>query len=304
MPPAGAGSNPADAADFPPAERPAPGRPPEIELASNRWLIHPLAARLVDALAKTPVTPNQVSVAGLAAAAAAAACIVTLGGPGRAIAVLAFLGLWHVLDGADGALARRTGRVSAIGELVDGVCDHAAQGLIYVALAWVLARRAGWVAWPLATLSSVCHFVQANAYESWRKSYRHFGYGGAWMAQTFGAGERPKAGVLGRTVASAYLALSNLFLPSQKPIAAAVGGGGLGARDSYKAIYAPSVRRAACLGSNTRTAALVVALLLGSAVWYFAFEIVVLDLALLALAMMRRRLDRAFLAGERSARAA
>jgi phosphatidylglycerophosphate synthase len=31
---------------------------------------------------------------------------------------------WHVLDGADGDLARMTGRASPQGELFDGICDY------------------------------------------------------------------------------------------------------------------------------------------------------------------------------------
>lgn len=290
-------------ADCPPylvAEAGAPGRPAEIELASNRRLIHPLSSRLVDILAPTPVTPNQVSIAGLAAAVAAAACLIALANPWRALAAFACLFAWHVLDGADGALARRTGRSSPVGELIDGVCDHAAQILVYVALAAVLARRIGVAAWPLATLSGACHFVQANAYESWRKSYRHFGYGAAWMDQTFRGVRQPGAGWAGRVVAGIYLALSGVFLANQAAVGEAVRQGGTTARERYREAYAPLVRRAAWLSSNTRTIALCAAVLLGAAIGYFIFEIVILDVALAALVLGRRRVDRRFLASQGS----
>ena len=49
-------------------EEAAPGRPPEIEAPTNRWLVHPVSRALVDRLVRTPITPNQVSVASVVAA--------------------------------------------------------------------------------------------------------------------------------------------------------------------------------------------------------------------------------------------
>ncbi len=278
----------------------APGRPAEVELASNRWLVHPLSNRLAAALAKSPVTPNQVSIAGLAAAAGGAACIVWLDGAARAGVVFVWLLGWHVLDGADGALARRTGRASPIGELIDGVCDHAAQGLIYTALALALARGMGPAAWLLAAGSAACHFVQANAYESWRKSYRHLAHGAAWMNQSFRASDRPSTVVSARLLAKAYLAMSEVFLPQESAIAAAIEAGSATARDRYRAAYAPLIRLSAPLSSNSRTLAVTAALLIGSPIWYFGFEIVALTFVLVLAVQVRRRTDRAFLAAELS----
>ena len=43
---------------------PRPVRPRELEDSLNHWLYHPLAWQLAKLLARTPLTPNQVSVAG------------------------------------------------------------------------------------------------------------------------------------------------------------------------------------------------------------------------------------------------
>ena len=281
----------------------APGRPPELEMASNRLLVHPLSAKLVDILEATPITPNQVSAAGVAMAASAAACLVALRWPWTALGVLGFLTAWHVLDGADGDLARRTGRASPVGELVDGVCDHAAQGLIYVALAVVVQRRIGLAAWPFGLLSAACHFAQANAYESWRKTYRRWGYGAAWMRQTFSPTAVPSAAAegFGRIAARLYLALSNLFLPNEPAIDAAMTAlaadeGAGAARLRYREAYAGLVRRSGALSSNARTLALFVCVFAGRPVWFFGFEIVGLNILLATLILARRSLDRRFVA--------
>src|SRR3954447_1475144 len=152
----------------------------EIDLWSNRHLIHPLSRALAAALIHTPVTPNMVSCAGAGAAAVAAACYAGLAYPWSVAAGFSAHVAWHVLDGADGDLARRTGRTSPVGELVDGICDYLGQAILYLALAAVLARTMGVWAWPLALVSALARAVQANSYESRRREYQYWGYGGSW----------------------------------------------------------------------------------------------------------------------------
>lgn len=51
-------------------------------------------------------------------------------------ALLGFLlmGICHVLDGADGALARYTNNQSEFGKVIDGICDYIIYIAVYVAL--------------------------------------------------------------------------------------------------------------------------------------------------------------------------
>ena len=284
-----------------PAPAAPPGRPAEIEGATNRYLVHPVSRALVDRLIATAMTPNQVSVASVFAAAAGAACYAWLRWPWGPVAGLACFFAWHVLDGADGDLARRTGRASTYGELVDGICDHVSQALLYLAVAAVLARSLGPSAWAIAVVAALCHFVQANAYETGRKTYRHWVHGATWMRQNpDGVGQ---AGAAGSVLAGAYLWVSNLFNPGEAAIEAAMGpalaGGAASAgaaRGLYARLYAPLVRASAVLGANTRTLAAFACLLAGAPLWFFLFEIVILNLALIGLTAWRRRRDRALLA--------
>ena len=103
-------------------------RPRELEDPLNFYVYHPLARRLARLLVPTGISPNAVSVMSLAASCRRHLALYAAS-PGRPNALIgfAFMLLWHVVDGADGDLARMTGRASATGELVDGVCDYARQ---------------------------------------------------------------------------------------------------------------------------------------------------------------------------------
>lgn len=270
---------------------PAPGRPREIEAATNLLFVHPASRALVDRLVNTPLTPNQVSIASVAFAGAAAYAYLTLPWPWAAFAGLACQFVWHVLDGADGDLARRTGRASPIGELVDGVCDHVSQVLIYIAFALILQRSIGMWAWAIAVTAGACHFIQANAYETGRKSYRHWVYGAMWMRQT--AGANPSGNPIARGLGSFYLAVSSLADPDGDRVEAAMTGHAAtqDARQLYRELYQPVVKASGILDSNTRTLAGFASMLVGNPLWFFVFEIVVLNVSLGVLTMRRRQAD-------------
>jgi phosphatidylglycerophosphate synthase len=267
------------------SETPAPGRPREIEAASNLYLVHPLSRALATVLARTPVTPNQVSITSVVASGAAAAAYAGLAWPWNAFVGLGCQFVWHVLDGADGELARRTGRASPLGELIDGVCDHASQVLVYVALALMAQRTVGAWAWVAAVAAGASHFLQANAYETGRKAYRHFVYGAAWMRQT-GAG----AVGLGAALGGLYMATSALLSPGETVVEAAMARAPAEAgRLAYRDAFAPLVKASGVLGSNARTLATFLAVLAGRPLWFFLWELTALNLALAVLTLWRSR---------------
>ncbi len=277
---------------------PAPGRPLEIEEPLNRAIVHPLARAVVDRLVATPITPNQVSVASFIAAVGAAACVLELAWPWSALACAALLTVWHVLDGADGDLARRTGRASPIGELVDGVCDHASQVVLYVALALVLRRSIGGWAWAFAWSAGASHAIQSNAYETARKTYRHYVYGAPWMRQA-----RAERG-LGAVLSTGYMAVSQVLGPGEDEAATAMTAararlGEAGARALYRQRFQPIVKRAGWLGATGRTTALTLSLLAGSALWYFLWELTALNAVLVWMVWARGRANRDLAAAPR-----
>jgi len=277
----------------------APGRPAEVEEWTNRRLVHPVSRAVVDRLVHTPISPNQVSVASVFAAAAGALCYVKMAWPLGALFGVAFQFLWHVLDGADGDLARRTGRASPIGELVDGVCDHASQVIVYLAFVAIMLPSFHALAWWIASIAGASHFIQANAYETGRKTYRRWVYGAAWMRQTAGSAQ----GVQG-ALAGLYMGLSRMVSPGEIDLEAAMtpamaegGAAADRARLIYARYFARLVKRSAILSGNSRTIAAFLSMLSaglfpGGPLWFFLFEITVLNIAVVAVVISRGRRNR------------
>lgn len=88
-----------------------------------RVLNRRISTRITRLLAKTPITPNQVSVATLGVGLVAAA-LAAVGGYGPWLACGLLFQLTSILDGVDGELATLTFRASRRGEWIDTVCDN------------------------------------------------------------------------------------------------------------------------------------------------------------------------------------
>ncbi len=269
------------------AASPAGTRPVELELWSNRRLIHPISRALARRLVPTPVSPDMVSVAGAVMAAAGAGAYTLLPRPWGALLGLACHVLWHVLDGADGELARRTGRSSTHGELVDGICDYAGRTILYLALGAFAARQFGTWVWVLTVFVGLSRIVQANFYETVRREYRSWVYGTSWIRQDLEAassgGGRSvggAAGALGRL----FLAVSKRVTPDSLPLEAAVAGraaeGAAGleaARAVCRERLIPVVRRASILSANSETLVIFLSMLAGSPIYLFGYVAVLLN---------------------------
>lgn len=187
----------------------ASSRPPELEDWLNRRVYHPLSRRLAFALRHTFVTPNIVSVMGGAMVGVAAVFYLQGGG-----LIWALLGLlahmsWHVLDGADGDLARLTGRESAFGEMIDGACDYLGHIVLYIALASILADQIGQIGWPLMIVAGFARVPQAAYFETQRRQYQWWVYRKPWLRLEPGESASGRGPV--PVLARAYMRLSNLF---------------------------------------------------------------------------------------------
>ena len=164
-------------------------RPRELQDPLNLFLYHPLAWQLARALARTPVTPNMVSIFGGLIVVAAGAVYAGLAWPASALLGLALHMGWHVVDGADGDLARITGNASPTGELVDGICDYASHIVLYFVLAFMLQGMIGWIAWPIMVFAGFSHAAQSNHVEVQRRQYQWWVYGTPWLRHTHEAVE-------------------------------------------------------------------------------------------------------------------
>ena len=97
------------------------------------------AEALMKALGRIPVTPNQVTVVGVALTFVAA-LLTALGHLRWAGIVLIFAGTFDILDGA---LARSSGKAYPYGAFLDSTLDRYSEGAMYIGLAAYFASTPG-----------------------------------------------------------------------------------------------------------------------------------------------------------------
>jgi len=268
-----------------------PERPRELEDALNFHVYHPLAWQLARGLARTPLTPNMVSVIGAGFVVAAAVAYAQPIWPVSALLGMVLHMSWHVVDGADGDLARITGRASPIGEMVDGICDYASHIVLYLVLGWILARDGAlglsplW-SWVLVLAAGLSHGVQANHVEVQRRSYQWWVYDKPWLRVTHDkADAATRKGGLGG-LAAAYLGLASGVAGNARLIDAemAVAVHDPARRERIRVAAQvearPLLHFLKVLGPNPRAIVLGLSMLAGSPVWYFIYQVVVLNLLL------------------------
>jgi phosphatidylglycerophosphate synthase len=121
----------------------------------NTWVARPLAAVLLVPLARTRVTPNQVTFTSLAFFVAAAALLVGLPGYAGLLIAVAVLELSYVLDCADGQLARLRGTSSPVGAHLDFLMDELKAFLLVAATGARLWRADGHTRWLVEALAGL-----------------------------------------------------------------------------------------------------------------------------------------------------
>jgi phosphatidylglycerophosphate synthase len=265
-------------------------RPRELQDPLNHYLYHPLAWRLAWRLAPTPVTPNMVSVFGGLMVVLAGICYAGLDYPLSAALGMALHMSWHVIDGADGDLARVTGRSSPIGEMVDGLSDYLSHVVLYLILGWVLAHQTGTFAggygWALIVFAGVSHAVQANHVEVQRRQYQFWVYGTPWIRSSHGQADSATGRSWAAALVSAYIGVANGMTPFALKVDAAIDA----ARDdrarldaiaaAVRAEAPPLLRLCKILGPNPRAIVLGLSMFAGSPLWYMLYQSVVLNVLL------------------------
>jgi phosphatidylglycerophosphate synthase len=269
-------------------------RTTEIEEITNLYFIHPLASRLVPFFAQMRLTPNAVSIMGMLFGILAALAYYRYTDLRFAITGFALMIAWHVMDGADGQLARLTHTYSYFGKVLDGISDNVTFLAVYTALAIALSRKHGDWMYALVALSAMCHAVQSASYEAQRQEYDYLGWGRKpqeppprdsperdgdgptairwlfdFLHRLFFAGlSFPTAGITRKfreTMAAA--------LQRQREDTALI-------RQRYRETLAPQLRRWSILSANYRTLGIFIAALFKAPEYYFGFEIIGFSAAL------------------------
>ena len=235
----------------------------------------------------------MVSIAGAVMVVTAGLLYARVGTPAAIAAGFLIHLLWHVVDGADGDLARMTGRASPIGEMVDGMCDYFGHIALYLLLGSMLDDSLGWAAWLLAISAGFSRAVQSVFAESSRRSYQWWAYGVPWIQHNKAA----SAGMgLTGLMTRLYLGASTMLLGATTRVNAIVTGAEVDpserqriarlAREAGPAfLLAPAV-----LGANPRTILLGLSMIAGTPVWFFLLEAVLLNIVL-AIGVVRQRMQ-------------
>jgi hypothetical protein len=123
-------------------DRRATFKPPDVEEPIDYFVNRPLASLLVEKLARTRISPNQVTA--LSGTCGFAAGVVVATAPLGASVQVPLAGLLLfvsiLLDCADGQLARLRGQSSMMGRALDGYVDVIPVAAMFVGFAWLLFR--------------------------------------------------------------------------------------------------------------------------------------------------------------------
>jgi phosphatidylglycerophosphate synthase len=121
----------------------------------NRFVARPLAAVVIVPLARTSVTPNQITLATLAVFLAGAAVMAFLPGWAALCVGAGIIEISYVLDCADGQLARLKGTSSPVGAHLDFLMDELKAFALVAAVAVRLWRPAHETRWLLEGLGGL-----------------------------------------------------------------------------------------------------------------------------------------------------
>lgn len=257
-----------------------------IEVPSNRYVIHAAAHALLPLALARGVSANAVSVAGLVLGGIAALAFYNWHHAFAASLGLLFAIGWMVCDGLDGMIARATGTASALGRLLDGLCDHGVFLLLYVAAAWSVNTAE---AWALALVAGAVHGVQSTLYEGERARFHRRLRGDAGLIAPARAGTMLERGY-DRIVGL----LDRAAQPFDRALASARDPLALGR--AYAARAVGPLRAMMLLSSNTRVLALYVACLIGDPRLFWWFEIGPLSALAAAAMIWHRRVEHRFVA--------
>jgi hypothetical protein len=258
-------------------------RASEIEEVTNLYLIHPASSFLTPWFARLGVTPNAVSFAGMGFGILAGFAYYHYRDLRWTVAGFLLMVAWHVMDGADGQLARLTNAQSELGKVLDGICDYVTFIAVYSALAAALSGdTAGW-SWPLAVVAGLCHALQSAANEVQRQEYSFWGLG-----RNSGRSRSPSRGKSRDHAPRPMEALHRLYVGAQRAvlgqlvefrdrlgdtIAKASSDHAAAIRGRYREIFGPAVRRWSILSANYRTIGIFIGAAIKRPQYYFAFEI-------------------------------
>ena len=279
----------------------------EIEEFTNLHFIHPISGWLVPKLAAKNITPNMVSLTGMVFGILAGFAYHNYQTPYMAVVGFLCMIMWHIMDGADGQLARLTKSYSEVGKVLDGVCDYVTFISVYVGIGLMLSQQNIPNVWYIVLTAGALHAIQSSAYELQRGEYDYWGYGKEsaglpeikhmiedlkgksffpFMMSQLHIGyvrmQRRSSGI--NTQHREHLRDSLQDNPDKTNEI----------RDLYREVYAPAVNTWSIMCANYRTIAIFIACVIGQPIYFFWFEIAILTPVLILLVQKQRLVNQLF----------
>ena len=228
------------------------------------------------------MSANSVSIVGLCLGGAAAFAYTQWNRP-----VFALIGLllsvgWLIADGLDGMVARATKTASALGRMLDGLCDHGVFTLIYVSLALSIGTLEAWV---LALTAAAAHAVQSSLYEGERTRFHRRIRGVAIDAPPAATG-MPLVWLYDTVAGS----IDRLAMPFERRLGRAIDPVSFGQSYGHAAVL--PMRLMSLLTANVRVFTVFAACLLGNPRIFWWIEIVPMTMIAIIGIAFHRRIER------------
>jgi phosphatidylglycerophosphate synthase len=265
----------------------------EIEELADVYFFRPFGMVFARAAHGVGLSATTVTFIGTAVGVAGGALLAR---PESAFAGFLVLVLHGVLDSSDGQLARMTNTSSDFGRMMDGIGGYVTHTAIYLGiLASALVRGSGWNVGWLCGLAAAANVVHAQMYDYHRNAWVSIVAKGEPTRPVF---DSLRSGVVG-VYESMQRALAGLHPTVEALIATRQQDGHVIEEDRqrYRRCFYWPVRGWNLLGDNTRFYAIGVCAWLGRVDWFFAFVLLPMNVAFVALWIWQSRADRRFLAG-------
>ncbi|MEP6822250.1 MAG: CDP-alcohol phosphatidyltransferase family protein [Chthoniobacterales bacterium] len=196
--------------------------------------------------------------------------------------------LTNALDNADGQLARLTNRGSLQGAIVDGFADYLVFASVYLHLCLRYVAEGGTSAiWILGAAAALSHAVQSMMIDYFRNGYLQFVAGRRSLdlnssehvaAEYARVSWRAFGKKLGLRNYLRYTSQQEKIAPGLLRLLRATAGvvpAGFG--EAYRRLCQPLIKYCNGLATNARMLVLFTLILLGHSVWYFWWELTILN---------------------------
>jgi hypothetical protein len=267
----------------------------EIEELADVYFFRPLGVIIARGGRALRMTPTQLTIVGTLIGIAGG---ILLYDERHGLLAFTLLILYGIIDSADGQLARMTGRVTELGRVLDGAGGYITHGAIYFAIAASFIERGGTrsiLVWM--SLAGIANALQAQMYDYHRTAYITV------VAEGHAPGNDPaKVPSWVRWLFRGYLMTQRWLIGLHAQVEAALAARSIAGRvpeqdrARYRKYFYAPVRGWNLLGDNTRFYAIGVLLWLDRVDLFFAFVLLPMNLALIALWLWQRSADRRFLA--------